>query len=324
MNILVSSFQIFADNIIYLGFIYTILALGVFIAFKILNVADLSTDTLFSFSGILSIGFIVCGVPPFLALILAVVCGCGIGYLNAALHVYLKLDPLMAGIIIMTALYTPDSLIISALSNGTLKIKDGQFTIFSRFESLMSAYDNAAYASKIMISGAFVIGIVLLMYWFFGTEVGLALRASGKNQEMSKAEGINTNKYYILGMMISSGLVALSGSLYAEASKTAFADTGRGAIVIGLAIIFLGDVIFGSKSFKSTLLSIVCGGLIYWVILNSIMRIPGADSYLYMLKAMMIAVVMVADNFKESFLRKRKIRKALVLSDNPKEDKNDL
>ncbi len=280
------------------AFVWVILALGVFIAYKIMNVADMSVDSLFPFAGIISLNLINLGVDPLITIIIAVVIGCLIGYINAALHVYLKINPLLAGIVVMVALYTPCVL----LAPGTLSVASGKETIFSIAKKLFVNMN----LTKILVLFVFMASVTALLYWFFGTELGLSLRASGKNQEMAKANGINTNSRYILGLIISSALVALSGALYAQMNKYTTPDSGRGAIIVGLTIIFLGEVIFSPKSFKVSLISIVIGGVAYWIIINFILAIPKFNTnYLKLMQGLLIVLVVVIGMIKQKIHAKK-------------------
>ncbi len=244
----------------------------------------MSVDSLFPFAGIVSLSLINAGVPAFISLLIAVALGMIVGYINAALHVYLKINPLLASIIVMIALYTPNVII----SKGNVTLLEGKNSIFMEVNSLF----NNMIASKLVLLVLFVLVFFVAVYWFFGTELGLSIRASGKNDSMAKANGINTKKTYILGMILSDGLVSLAGALYGQMSKHFSADGGRGTIVIGLAIIFLGEVIFSSKSFKLSLLSLAIGGLIYWLIIDIIIEIPSFNTnYLNLTKAVFMTLV---------------------------------
>jgi putative ABC transport system permease protein len=239
-------------------------------------------------------------VHPVLAALIAVIAGMGVGFINAALHVYLKIDPLLAGIIVMIALYTPNVVISSG------NVHTDKLTVFTGMNTL---YNNLIFW-KILILLINVAAIVCAMYWFFGTELGLSLRASGKNQTMAKAQGINTDSRYILGMILSAALISLSGALYAQMTKHMAADAGKGSIVIGLTIIFLGDILFNPKSFKLTLVSIVVGGLLYWLILDIIIEIPGFNTnYLNLMKALFITLIVCVYEIKK-YVNKKKVRHA--------------
>jgi putative ABC transport system permease protein len=288
------------------AFVWVILALGVYVSFRILNVADMSVDSLFPFAGIVSLNLINVGVDPLLSILIAILAGVAVGWLNAALHVYLHINPLLAGIVIMVALYTPNVI----LAPGTLTIATGKNSIFTLTNSLFHNMD----ATKIVLLFLFMAVVGLILYWFFGTEEGLALRASGKNSEMSKANGINTKKEYFIGMMISSALIALSGALYAQMNKYSTPDSGRGSIVVGLTIIFLGEVLLSPKSFKLSLISIGVGGLLYWLIIDLILSLPGFNTnYLKLMQGLLIVIV-VAIGLMKKKLSSRAIAKAHGLS----------
>ena len=301
-----SVFQFLGTDVPTQGLIWAIVALGVFISFRILNVADMSVDTLFPFAGIVSLTLINLGVPALASLLISVILGMAIGFINAALHVYLKINPLLAGIIVMIALYTPNVVI----SKGNVTLSEGKNTIFTSFNNIW----NNMIATKIVLLVLFVLAFFILIYWFFGTELGLSLRASGKNEAMSKANGINTNSSYILGLVISSALIALAGALYGQMTKHFTADAGKGSITIGLAIIFLGDVIFSNKSFKMSLVSLVVGGLIYWLIIDIIIEIPSFNTnYLNLTKALFMTLVIAIYELKKVLLKKNNL-KELALS----------
>lgn len=279
------------------AFVWVILALGVYISFRILNVADMSVDSLFPFAGIVAINLINVGLDPLLSILISVIAGIMVGWINAALHVCLKINPLLAGIVIMVALYTPNVI----LAPGTLTVASGYNTIFTLTNSLFHNMD----ITKIVILFLFMALVMILLYWFFGTEIGLSLRASGKNSEMSRANGISTRHQYFLGMMISSALIALAGALYAESNKYSTPDSGRGAIVVGLTIIFLGEVIISPKTFKSSLVSILLGGLIYWLIIDLILSIQGFNTnYLKLFQGLLIVIVVAIGLLKKKLKSK--------------------
>lgn len=264
--------------------IWSLFALGVFVSYRILNIADLSVESVFPFSAILSIFFINNGVDPLLSLLLSVLLSIIIGLLNACLKVFLKIPSLLSGIIIMIGLYS----INVVLCKGTISLDSERMTIIKYINYIF----NNLIVSKIIVS-LFVLAIVMvILYWFFGTELGLSLRAAGKNKVMSKAQGINTNSRYILGMLIATGIIGLAGALYGQVTTHVNTEDGRGSIVIGLAIVFLGEVIFGRKTFKLSLISIFIGGLIYWLIMDIITLIPGFDTnYTLLVQACFIALV---------------------------------
>ncbi|MFA6796382.1 MAG: ABC transporter permease [Bacilli bacterium] len=279
------------------GLIWTIFALGVFVSYRILDVADLSVESLFPFAGILSLLFVNNGIHPILAILIAVILGGIIGFINGCLHIYFKINPLLAGIIIMVALYSPNVII----SSGNISLNTDTYTIFTGLNTVIDNY----VVSKLLILGFITLGIMALMYWFFGTELGLSLRAAGKNINMARAQGINTNSRYLLGMVFSAILISLSGALYGQMIKHVSPDAGKGSIVIGLTIIFLGEVLLGHRSFKLSLFSVALGGIIYWLIIDIIIQIPGFNTnYLNLLKGILITFVVVIPEIKK-FISKR-------------------
>ncbi len=283
--------------------IWALFALGVFITYRVLDVADLSVEGVFPLAAILSILFINNGVDPLISLLVSVCAGALVGLINGALHIYLKIPSLLSGIIIMIALYS----INVVISHGNISIESGKNTIFSIFNQLI----NNKIISQIIILGFFVAIIFSLVYWFFGTEYGLSLRASGKNKTMSRANGINTNSRYLVGMIIGSAFIALAGALWGQVNKATATDSGKGTIVIGLAIVFIGEIIFGRKlTFKKSLISIVLGSIIYWLIMDFIYSIPGFNTnYTFLIQALIITIVVAAPRIKKllSKLKKHEI-----------------
>jgi putative ABC transport system permease protein len=197
----------------------------------------------------------------------------------------------------MTGLFS----IVVVVSKGNIVLDDTTNSVFNPFilmfrnissERSFIAWSN--FLGSFVLSALFMAVVALLMYWFFGTQLGLAIRATGKNKMMSRAQGVNTNKMEIIGLSLSSALVALSGALLAQYQGYAASTIGKGTIVIGLAIIFLGEAIFGRRSFKLQLISIIVGGFLYWYIIDAILLIPGFDSnLLYLLQAILIVLILV-------------------------------
>ncbi len=280
-----------------LGLIWGILALGVFIAYRVLDIADLSVEGVLPLSAVLSLYLINNGFNPLLSLLVCVIVGAVCGSLVALMHIYLKIPSLLSGIIMMTGLFS----IVVVISKGNIVLSDTSNTIFNPFilmfrnissERSFIAWSN--FLGSFVLSALFMAIVASLMYWFFGTQLGLAIRATGKNKMMSRAQGVNTNKMEIIGLSLSSALVALSGALLAQYQGYAASTIGKGTIVIGLAIIFLGEAIFGRRSFKLQLISIIIGGFLYWYIIDAILLIPGFDSnLLYLLQAILIVLILV-------------------------------
>lgn len=296
-----SVFQFLITDVPFEALIWMLLAFSVFITFRIMNIADMSVDSLFAFAGIISLYFTKnLNVDPLVSVLIAVVISMGVGAINAALHIYLKIPALLAGIIVMVALYTPNVI----LSKGSIYSEKTMFTIANGLFSNMAV-------TKIVLLALIVAIVFILAYWFFGTEYGLSLRAAGKNSHMANANGINTNSRYFAGLILASAIAGLSGALYAHANRHISSDEGKGAIVIGLSIIFIGEVIFSSKSFKLSLVSLVIGGLIYWLIYDIILEIPGFNTnYLNLLKAVFIVVIVSIGMLKKYLEKRHRFKKA--------------
>ena len=198
------------------------------------------------------------------------------------------------------------------LSKGNISVNEGQNTIMSYVNKLF----NNNIASKMVVSFIVMALVIGFIYWFFGTELGLSLRAAGKNKRMARANGLNTSFYYFLGMIISSSLIGLAGSLYSQATTHISSEDGKGMVVIALAIVFLGEVIFGKRSFKLTLISLFVGSLIYWLIMDIISVIPGFDSrLLFLVQAAFITIVVSIPHLKRYIQDKMKHKKEVTNND---------
>ena len=264
-----------------LGLIWTIMALGVFITYKILNVADLTVDGSFVTGGIVAAVLITNGMNFFLALFIALLAGAICGLITALLHTLLGIPAILAGILTQMALWSVNLIISHSRSN---------ISIASFSYSVLFSQSNVCDALwKIAL---IVIFFLVFLYIFFGTEQGAAIRATGNNQDMARAQGINTKLNIVLGLMISNGLVALSGALLAQYQGFADINMGKGAIVIGLCAVVIGTAITSkiSQNFLVRLSGAALGGLIYYIIYQTVVFI-GLDTNL--LKALAAVIVIV-------------------------------
>ena len=264
-----------------LGLIWSIMALGVYITYKVLNVADLTVDGSFVTGGIVAAVLITNGMNFFLALLIATIAGALCGLITGLLHTFLGIPAILAGILTQMALWSINLLI----SNGRSNISIPSFSYQVLF-SQASVYD-ALW--KIVLIVAF---FMVALYLFFGTELGASIRATGNNQDMSRAQGINTKLNIVIGLMISNGLVALSGALLAQYQGFADINMGKGAIVIGLCAVVVGTAITSkiSTNFLVRLSGAAVGGLIYYIIFQTVVFI-GLDTNL--LKALAAVIVII-------------------------------
>lgn len=282
------------------GLIWSMLILGVYISFRVLDIADLSIEGTFPLGATIAALCIIKGVNPILSTILATAAGFLGGMLTGFLHTKCKIPAILAGIITLTAFITINMLILGFTQEGTSTLGsaviDGR-TIFSKpKEWLMNLFSlkasTASSISQIVVSAIVALVVYLIIYYLFGTEFGMALRATGNNKVMAKAQGIKTDLMIIFGLAISNALIALSGALFAEAASTADVNAGKGAIVNGLSAIIIGELIFGKKSFKVALISCLVGSFIYFTLKYIVICLDLVE-YLYLVQAIIITLLMV-------------------------------
>ena len=290
-----------------LGLIWAIYSLGVFIAYRVLDIADLSAEGVMPLAAVLSLFLINIGLNPVLALLLSVISGILMGALNGCMQIYLKIPPLLSGIIIMIGLFS----VVFVLSVGNIwTVNPTIFTEFYNiFESMFGSRVWGKWLGNFLVIAVIAAIVVAALYFFFGTEMGVAIRAIGLNKKMSKAQGINTSLMTIVALAISSGLVALAGGILGQYKTYITATEGNGSIVIALSVLFLGEVVFGKRSFKNHLISIILGGLLYWYVISAILLIPRFDtSYLFLVQAVVLVTVLVAQNLiKKGVIGKKRL-----------------
>lgn len=248
------------------GLLWGLLAIGVFITYRILDVADLTTEGTFPLGGAIAATAIVNGFSPLIGTLLGFCGGMVAGLISGLLHTKLKIPALLAGIITMTGLYSINSRIMGKPNVSLL----GEKRLFSGFEALGLKKEYAVIAVGLII----VVLVIDSLYTLFRTEIGLSIVATGDNLEMSEANGINTHTTKILGYMISNGCIALSGALLAQNNGFADLNSGVGTIVIGLASIIISEVLFANQPLFFRLCSIVLGAIIYRFILAIILEFP--------------------------------------------------
>lgn len=282
------------------GLMWAVMALGVFMTFKILNFADMTCDGSFALGGCVSI---VCtqtlNINPFLSLFIAIGAGMLAGFVTGILNTKLKIPAILSGILTMISLYSINLHIMSGKAN--LAVSIGNNTIVDLIKSLIPAAltegvrDTVINYWVIAIFGVIVAVILIsLLYWFFGTEIGSAIRATGNNEDMIRALGQNTDTIKILTLVVSNGLIALSGSLVAQQKRVSDINDGQGAIVMGLAAIVIGEVLFGRKetTFRRKLVSIITGAVLYRVIISIVLLAGLPSSDLKLLTAVIVAAAL--------------------------------
>ena len=281
------------------GLIWGIMAIGVFITYKILDVSDLTVDGTLCTGGATFIFATVngCNIPT--ALLLAFLVGLAAGLATGLLHVACGIPAILSGILTQLALYSVN-LRIMGKSNHPINANNYRLLVSSRNVKVLGP------ENPIFVVGLFVIATIAILYWFFGTELGCALRATGSNGNMARAQGINTDFAKVLGLMISNGLVALSSALLAQYQGFADVSMGRGAIVIGLAAVIIGDVVFGKifRNFALKLLSVALGAIIYFVVYQVVIALGMSGDDMKLITAVIVAVFLAIPYWKNKYFAK--------------------
>ena len=285
------------------GLIWGIMAIGVYITYRILDVADLTVDGSLATGGAMCALGISLGWNPWVALVAAILAGMLAGLVTGLLHTLCGIPAILAGILTQLALYSIN-LRIMAVGSGlttkaTLSVSVDKYPLM-----LSSRYIRDLSASNpFILLVPLVLIVIALLYWFFGTELGSSLRATGANQNMARAQGINTNWTKVLGLVVSNGLVAFSGALLSQYQGSATVDMGRGAIVIGLAAVIIGEVLLGKvfRNFALKLLSAVIGAIIYYIVITLVLRLGLETTDLKLLTALVVAVFLTIPHWKGKF-----------------------
>lgn len=305
-----------------LGLIWGIMAIGLYITYKILNLSDLTVDGSFCTGGAVCILMLAMGQPAWLAMICAFAAGMLAGAVTGFLHTVCKIPAILSGILTQLGLWTVN-MIIMGLQQGelisTLTIPARNSSLFVSALYLSKALDGSKpfYLYPPLSVGILTVLIIGALYWFFGTERGASLRATGANEHMAKAQGINTNANKMIGLMLANGLVALSGSLFAQYNGNAEINMGRGAIVIGLAAIIIGDVLFGKlfKNFALKLAAVSIGSIIYYVVIQAVLTLLKVDSqYLKLMSAVIVAIFLAVSNIEGKHHKKHGKKEVPVCS----------
>ncbi len=281
------------------GLIWGIMAIGVYITYKILDIADLTVDGTMCTGGAVFIMSTMAGCSIPVALLLAFLAGMVAGLVTGLFHTACGIPAILAGILTQLALYSVN-LRIMGKSNQGINVNKYDLLVSSRNTNVLG------FENPIFVVGIAVILIIAILYWFFGTEVGCGLRATGSNLNMSRAQGINVNFTKVLGLMLSNGLVALSSALLAQYQGFADVSMGRGAIVIGLAAVIIGEVIFGKifRNFALKLLSVVLGAVIYYVVYQVVIGLGMSTDDMKLITALIVAVCLAIPYLKGKYFAK--------------------
>lgn len=273
------------------GLIWGILAIGVYLTYKVLDLADLTVDGSLATGGAVAVMCMVNGMNPYLALVMASGAGMLAGLVTGLFHTALGIPPILAGILTQLGLYSVNMRIMGK-ANQAISVMQYDLIVSLRY-----------IPHACMVTIGFCIVIIALLYWFFGTEIGAGVRATGCNQNMARAQGINTNAMKVLGLVLSNGLVGLSGALYAQYQGSADVNMGRGAIVIGLAAVIIGEVIFGKifHNFALHMVAAVIGAIIYFVVIAIVLQLGLETTDLKLFSALIVALFLAIPYLKGKY-----------------------
>lgn len=276
------------------GIIWGIMGVGVFITFKVLDYADLTVDSSLCTGGAVSAMLIGMGMQPVLTLVFATLAGMAAGAVTGLLHTKLEIPAILSGILTQLALYSINLRIMGRANVSLL----GQPTMITLLD----------IPQAILVGGLVAVVMIAVLYWFFGTEIGCAVRATGDNGNMARAMGVNTDTMKVLGLTISNGMVGLAGALLAQYQGYADVQSGRGAIVIGLASVIIGEVLIGRRAnFAVRMGSIIVGSIVYYVIISFVLQLGLNTSDLKLFSALVVAIALAIPSLRQKLALRQKL-----------------
>ena len=290
------------------GLIWGIMAVGVYITYKILDIADLTVDGSFCTGGAVFVVLFGSGANLWLAMLAALAAGLLAGLVTGLLHTACGIPAILAGILTQLALWSVNLAIMGMKANVAINVTDpanlDRLLVSLRFVQDVAKGIRPFYRHPILVVGVFSLAIISVLYWFFGTELGASLRATGANPNMARAQGINTDTGKVLGLMLSNGLVALSGALLSQYQSFADSSMGKGAIVIGLAAVIIGQVVFGRifRNFALKMLAVSLGAVIYYAVIQAVVSLSNINTnYLKLISALIVAVFLSIPYWKGKY-----------------------
>ena len=280
------------------GLVWGIMAIGVYLTYRILDVADLTVDGSFATGGAVGVMCILNGWNLWLSMLMALIAGLLTGLMTGIFHVFMGIPAILSGILSQLSLYSINLKILGK-SNQSVNVNNTDLLISLRWVKEFAVHN------PIITVGVVIIVLIAVLYWFFGTEMGCGIRATGANLNMSRAQGINTNLNKVLGLMLSNGLVAFSGALLAQYQGFADVNMGRGAIVIGLAAVIIGEALFSKifKNFALKLLSVVLGSVIYYIVITGVITAGFDANLLKLLSAVIVAIFLAIPFWKGKLVK---------------------
>ena len=289
------------------GLAWGIMAIGVYITYRILDVADLTVDGSLATGGAVCVMLIRAGLDPWVALLCALLAGMLAGLVTGLLHTRCGIPAILSGILTQLALYSVNLRIMASTANQALSVDKYDLLLSQRYVRSLSLNN------PLPLLLLFTVAVIAALYWFFGTEKGGSIRATGDNPNMARAQGINTDSNIVLGLMLSNGLVALSGALLAQYQGSSDINMGRGAIVIGLAAVIISEVLFGKLfvNFGLKLFAVSIGAIVYYIVLQLVLQLGLNTNDLKLFTAIIVAIFLAVPHLqaqaKSSFSHAKKL-----------------
>ena len=286
------------------GLIWGIMAIGVYLTFRILDIADLTVDGTMCTGGAVCIMMMLSGHNVWISMLAATLAGMLAGLVTGIFHTFMGIPAILAGILTQLSLYSVN---LKIMGKANQAVNGNKFDLLV---SLRNVKNVPFYQNTILIVAVFVVVLIAILYWFFGTELGASIRATGCNEQMARAQGINTGFNKVLALMISNGLVGLCGGIYAQYQGAADVNMGRGAIVIGLAAVIISEVIFGKfcahrkAAFAFTLGAVFIGAILYYLVIALVLWLKMPSDYMKLFSAVVVACFLAVPYMKDTYFKK--------------------
>ena len=291
------------------GMIWGVMAIGLYITYKLLEISDLTVDGSFCTGGAVCVMMMVAGYNVWIAMLGAMLAGMLAGFVTGFFHTRCGIPPILSGILTQLGLRSVNLAIMGMKANQALNVNNFKLLVNLRYLQEVQKGTRPVWGHPVVVIGTFTLAIIAALYWFFGTELGASIRATGDNGTMARAQGINTNFNKVLGLALSNGLVALSGALLSQYQGFAEINMGRGAIVIGLAAIIIGDVAFSKifHNFALKLLAVSIGAIIYYMVVQFVVSVLAINSnYLKLFSALIVAVFLAVPYWKQEYFHNKR------------------
>ena len=291
------------------GMIWGVMAIGLYITYKLLEISDLTVDGSFCTGGAVCVMMMVAGYNVWIAMLGAMLAGMLAGFVTGFFHTRCGIPPILSGILTQLGLWSVNLAIMGMKANQALNVNNFKLLVNLRYLQEVQKGTRPVWGHPVVVIGTFTLAIIAALYWFFGTELGASIRATGANGNMARAQGINTNFNKVLGLALSNGLVALSGALLSQYQGFAEINMGRGVIVIGLAAIIIGDVAFSKifHNFALKLLAVSIGAIIYYMVVQFVVSVLAINSnYLKLFSALIVAVFLAVPYWKQEYFHNKR------------------